>query len=133
MARVVVAGGSIAGLAAGLFDVLNVDGNVFTPVTGFDIALSFLGGFTPQLGDRWDFLNVTGASGDLTSNPINAVVTGLAPGYAFDFNFSAPGVFGAEVVSVAPVPLPAAMPLFLGTLGLLGVLGVRRRRSTSES
>lgn len=38
------------------------------------------------------------------------------------------GVRIAEL-SVTPVPLPAALPLFAGGLGLLGLLGWRRKRS----
>lgn len=38
--------------------------------------------------------------------------------------------FGAGSFEFTPVPVPAALPLFAGGLGLLGLLGWRRRQST---
>ena len=35
------------------------------------------------------------------------------------------------IAAVTPVPLPAALPLFAGALGMLGFMGWRRRRSTT--
>lgn len=45
----------------------------------------------------------------------------------FNVNFSSGTTFA--IVSVAPVPLPAALPLLAGGLGLLGLLGWRRKRT----
>ena len=42
------------------------------------------------------------------------------------FNTNNAGTWNA--VTVSPVPIPAALPLFAGGLGLLGLLGWRRKR-----
>lgn len=36
-------------------------------------------------------------------------------------------------IAVAPVPIPAALPLFAGGLGLLGLLGWRRKRKAAKT
>ncbi len=57
--------------------------------------------------------------------------------YSFDFEKSAGSVFPNVSVSghltsltVAPIPLPAALPLFVSALGGLGLVGWRKKRAS---
>jgi hypothetical protein len=44
-----------------------------------------------------------------------------------------PEVGNAQIASVATTPLPAALPLFATGLGLMGLLGWRRKRKASAA
>lgn len=51
---------------------------------------------------------------------------GLTPGEKYGA-----GIYAALTYEVAPVPLPAALPLLAGALGFLGLVGWRRRRASA--
>jgi hypothetical protein len=60
----------------------------------------------------------------------NTILAGLDPN-AFLLNVNSFGTLSADYTlekSIAPVPLPAALPLMGGGLALLGMMGWRRRR-----
>lgn len=121
----------IAGDGAGEFDVLEVSGEA--ALTGGHIDFTFLGGFTPVLGDTFDFLvaaDVTDFS-DFTFAFLNVA---LGPGLFFDVSqLTVPGtgfVPGPNAqalrLAVAAVPLPPGAWL-LGA-GLAGLAMLRRTR-----
>ena len=75
------------------------------------------------------------------NTPLNTlyIFTHVVTGTAFDyrFEFSSPSAdFGAHLIveagTVSAIPLPAALPLFAGGLGLLGLIGWRCRASSLE-
>ncbi len=104
----------IAGNGPGLFDVLDISGNASL---GGLIGVSLLG-YTPTAGEFFDILFAPQISGNFTN----------AAAFSAD-NF----IWMAEVLvnpigddfvrlsAVAPVPLPAAVWMLLGALGMLGV------------
>jgi hypothetical protein len=79
-----------------------------------------------------------GTSGPSTGQAIQSQFSGLKAGtYFLDIAGTADGSSGGAYVGqlnfsppVAPVPLPAALPMLLSGLGLLGGAGVWRRRKT---
>ena len=69
------------------------------------------------------------AVGSITADVIRfTAAAGLGDGGAFIFSNSDYAVAGIEV---APVPLPAALPLFAAAVGTLAVVSRRRRRSAA--
>lgn len=69
------------------------------------------------------------AVGSITADVIRfTAAAGLGDGGAFIFSNSDYAVAGIEV---APVPLPAALPLFAAAVGTLAVVSRRRRRSVA--
>jgi len=119
----------IAGTAPGQFDVLKVDADPATGLLGNatiggDLTLTFLDGFAPRAGDRFDFLTAAGA---LTGQFQHVEVFNLAPGFRFDLRNE-----GGRFTMVAQndgtaVPEPPAAALLL----LSGVPLARRRRPHS--
>jgi len=120
----------IAGTGPGLFDILQVTGDLIAP-GGIDLELLFVASFLPSLGEVFPFLQVGGDASDFTPSNIRLSVAGLPSGYEFDLSGDN-GTFGAEVTAVvAPVPLPAALPLFAAGLAVLGLAGWRRSRAAT--
>lgn len=81
------------------------------------------------LGRQDGFFGVTSASA--FSSLLFSTEPGAAP-----FPGAAPiggQIFTADDVTIAPVPLPAGLPLMLSILGLGGVLGLRRRRALTTA
>lgn len=54
------------------------------------------------------------------------IASGITGGFNDDFRIS-------SLTAVAPVPLPAALPLLAGALGFLGLLGWRRKSAASAA
>jgi hypothetical protein len=97
-----------------IFDIggsieFNRDGTPSTHDEGIDISLKFAPAFTPT-GSA--LINLDTSAFDIGGN-----------GFIF-------GRFTSGSISpvVSSVPIPAAFPLFTGGLGLLGLLGWRRKR-----
>jgi hypothetical protein len=93
--------------------------------------------------DAYNTLTLTGANGNtfsLTGAQL-AASAGIAPSSGFDWvtftvtgtTFSSAALFddgtaAFEYADVTFTPLPAALPLFAGGLGMIGLLGRRRKR-----
>lgn len=110
----------LGGLTAGLFDVLDVRGNV--NLLGGEILFDFVDGFLPTINDMVDFLLADSVF-------IDPLVTFGFRGVAEGFDFSVDSIGGAGLRFTAlkdgvAVPEPATLALM--TLGLAG-LGFRRR------
>jgi hypothetical protein len=112
------------GLVGGFFNSLNA-----TAITAFDINGNVIGSITnDQLG--LEFLGlVTNDGSALISGLLFSLVGPELAGFAIDdVRF---GV-GAQVI-VPGVPLPGALPLFATGLGVLGLLGWRRKRKVQAA
>jgi hypothetical protein len=57
--------------------------------------------------------------------------TDVTPGNNYDE--TGPGGFGVGTFALTATPLPAALPLFAGGLGMLGLFGRRRKSNTSRA
>ncbi|MEQ8901150.1 MAG: hypothetical protein RID11_13955 [Roseovarius sp.] len=96
-------------------------------------ALDLINDNTDQLtGLAFDlFLGTDPCSGfGPLAGTCNALLAGLDPD-AFDLTVNSIGTLSADyslAKSIVPVPLPAALPLMAGGIGLLGLMGWRRRR-----
>jgi hypothetical protein len=76
----------IGGTADGQFDVLKITGNA---TLGGDVFLKFTNGFSPQQGQQFKFLDVTGA---LSGSFGNVQLRNLAPGFQFDLSSGGGGM-----------------------------------------
>lgn len=107
----------IAGLGAGQYDELKINGAAL--FSGGTLEFDFINGFSAVSGNSWDFLFAGTYSGQ---NKLNYIFNGLAPGLQGNVSFNA----NKWSLNVTSVPVPAAAWL-LGS-GLLGLIGVARRR-----
>ncbi len=108
----------IAGTAAGLYDVLQVDG-ALSFAAGVVLDVAFIGGYVPHAGDRWSMLNVGGTTTGLAG--LDLRLSGLPAGYSLALDGS-----GALTLQLAAVPEPGSALLML--VGLCGLVGVALRR-----
>ncbi|MGB5396271.1 MAG: VPLPA-CTERM sorting domain-containing protein [Gammaproteobacteria bacterium] len=99
-------------------DLLDITGTA--SFLGGDINFSFIDGFMPEENDMFTFLGA-GAINGLDNMSLS--YTGAPPG--LDFELSSDGILLA--ISTSPVPVPAAVWLF-GS-GLIGLIGVARRKN----
>jgi hypothetical protein len=116
----------IGGLLAGTeHDVLNVSG---TATLGGTLNVSLIdlgsGHFTPHLGDSFDILSADQLQGSFSSLTLAA----LDPSLRWDIGYLTDAIGTTDVVrlSVDAVPVPPAVWLF-GS-GLLGLVGIARRK-----
>ena len=65
-----------------------------------------------------------------TEYSFGATATAASTTLAFDFRDD-PGFLNLDLVSVNQTPLPAALPLFAGGLGVMGLLARRRKRKAA--
>jgi hypothetical protein len=117
----------VGGLLAGTeHDVLNISGTATLGGT-LNVSLIDLGSglFTPHLGDSFDILTAETLSGSFSFLTLAA----LDPGLRWDIGYLTDAIGTTDVVrlQVAAVPIPSAVWLF-GT-GLLGLVGMTRRRA----
>jgi hypothetical protein len=93
-------------------------------------------------GSGVSFPSATFTSGVLTALSFGQTVGGndqlqipFSGGLTYSFNqFSGPSVFttGTITDSIAATPLPAALPLFIGGLGMIGLLSRRKKRNVQS-
>ncbi len=108
----------IAGTGPGDFDVITVLGDLFAP-EGFTLELSFLDGFAPEVGETFEFLNISGEN-TLDFAMLQVMTSGLPDSFAFDLGF-ANGVFSLQTISASSeVPVPGAFLLMFSGLAGLG-------------
>ena len=108
----------IAGTAAGLYDVLQIEG-ALSFAAGVVLDVAFIGGYVPQAGDRWSMLNVGGTTTGLAG--LDLRLSGLPVGYSLALDGS-----GALTLQLAAVPEPGSALMML--VGLCGLVGVALRR-----
>jgi len=106
----------------GDFDRVVVAG---TLTLGGTLALSFIDGFEPGIGDFFvlDLFQVGALAGAFSG----FTVTGLAPGRSLVVNLDGIALGQPLTLDVVPVPLPAAAWLFMSGLAALGAAHRRRR------
>jgi hypothetical protein len=106
----------IAGAAAGLYDVLKVDG--LATFAGALVKLIFLDGYVPELGDSWQFLVLNGGFSGLDTLAFETF--GLPDNRSLTFAFGANGIT-ATAGALSPVPEPETWALFIAGLGFLAL------------
>lgn len=111
----------LGGTGAGQFDTLNVSG-IATLDGTLNINLFDLGSglYSPQYGDTIDILTAAGLSGQFSS--LNYAP--LGNGLVWDVSYVSSGT--TDIVALTAVPIPTTVWLF-GS-GLLGLLGIAKRR-----
>ncbi len=122
-----------------LFDIADIDGGDDDNIIGQSSDESFLVEYL--LGAALvSSITVTSndVTGDGTVTPFSFVglfdkvsITGTTPGGIRNIGWGIDNITTTSATSTPTVPLPAAFPLFAGGLGLLGLLGWRRKRKAS--
>jgi hypothetical protein len=113
----------IAGTSAGQFDLLAITGEACFLSALF--AFSFLDGFLPNLGDRWEFLTADG--GPTGWENLGTSFSGLPSNYGFEITAENNGLW----LSVAAIPEPEIYTMMGIGLGRLG--WIRRRKKLKGS
>jgi hypothetical protein len=114
----------IGGNSPSLYDTINV-GGILSASGVFDLTIDFIDGFLPSEADVFNIFN----AGSIDSNFLSfANVISDEP---FSFTTTSGGL-GISFEPVAPVPLPAGLPLLLAGLGAFGLLKRRNGRLTYE-
>lgn len=104
----------------GLFDVITADRVVAGGA--FDMMVSFVGGYVPEVGDTVSFLKAGAFVGDVFGNASLLFENGFDGNLFFDNDGNV-----SLGVTMSVIPLPAPAFLLLGALGLLGAWGRSRR------
>ncbi|MEM7404546.1 MAG: PEP-CTERM sorting domain-containing protein [Pseudomonadota bacterium] len=132
----------IGGTALGAFDRIEVLGGGEARLSGGEIQISFIDGFTPAVGDTFEFLFASSGvidDADFGLDEVTVSVTGLEPG--LDFMINSDGGFGLELeivagavaaltstASASTATAPAPGTWLLMCAGLAGVFAGGRRR-----
>jgi hypothetical protein len=101
-----------------MFDSMVVGGNLFATDV-FDIEISFINGFLPSVTDTFElftFGSIDSSFFSFANFTSNAPVASSSNGGSVSLSFD----------QIAPVPLPAGLPLLLTALG--SVIFLRRNR-----
>jgi len=106
----------LGGLGSGESDLFRVDGSL--DVRDGVIRVSFLDGFRPEIGDRVDFLTLSGGVTGVES--LDVVSLGLPSGFEFDLSF-APLDGGGSGLILETTAVPEPGMLVLIGLGLAGL------------
>jgi hypothetical protein len=114
----------IAGLGAGLYDVLNINGNAL--FGGGNIQFDFINGFNAAAGNYWDFLFADTISG---WDSLGFSFNGLGAGLGWGFSRLGNGGERLWIASntVSPVPEPETYAMLLAGLALLGFIATRKK------
>jgi hypothetical protein len=136
-AGVTCPGGAPGGNCFGFFGPVGSDGGIsqsLATTPGASYIVDFF--FQPDGGKPSDFSAIFGGTTliSLTNPPGSAfteytfvvTATGASTDLAFNFRDD-PGFLFLDEVSVNETPLPAALPLFAGGLGVIGLLARRRK------
>jgi len=115
----------ISGLGLGEYDILDVTG--IADFDGGTILFSFTNGFLPSTGDSLSFLNAAGGIADFN---VNYDYIGALPGFEFSVSPVSGGLDFMVLNDGTPstVPIPAAVWLF--SSGLIGLIGLARRKKS---
>ena len=110
----------VAGLGAGEFDVLDVDGTAH--FRGGSILFIFLDGFAPKTGDSFDFLSADSIEG---LDNVDFLIKGLAAGFEFGVQNTGSGLQFIAQNDAIPASEPSGIAMF--AVGLIGLFVCRRR------
>jgi hypothetical protein len=98
--------------------------------------------FTADIGMNQQFFSLTGSSSPAVLGPgglMETLVLGGGPGPFSTYNITNPGGPNLQdghffiSAGVIATPLPAALPLFAGGLGVMGLLVSRRKRKSAAT
>ena len=117
-----------AGTEVGEFDFLDITGTA--SFTNANFTFEFINGFVPDFSNPFSFIS---ASEILSFEGVAFAVLGLDAGKLLNILPNSLGTVAALTSDVAPVPLPAAFPLFASVLSFFSWIGWRRRRRKQKS
>ena len=123
----------LGGIGAGQFSQLDIGGSA---ALGGELSVKLVDNFTLTGGDSFDIMNYASVSDGFSS----FIFDGIACSSAGPDRWTCPNghglVFGEVIdptslflnVTTSTTPLPTTLPLLASGLGVLGVLGWRRKR-----
>ena len=121
----------IGGLTRGTqYDAINAGTIALSGTALLTLTYVDLGGGIPsfKIGDTFDILEATSISGDFTSFSFAPLASGLTWDHKI---VTLAGGLQAYELSVAAVPLPSALAMFLPGLGLVGFIGRKKTPHTA--
>jgi hypothetical protein len=82
----------------------------------------------------YGYVSDTALLDSATWDGTSLTILGLTPGtYVWTWGTDADQSYTLDIVAPAATPLPAALPLFAGGLGVIGLLGARKRRKAQAA
>jgi hypothetical protein len=111
------------------FDTLDITGTLDLSSATDTLTIDWLGDYAPELGDSFAFLTADTITGEFD---IFNWAFGLPEGWRLTLDYQL-DTSGRDVLmaQVSSVPVPGALWLFLS--GLLGMVGLGRRKKVSSS